>query len=61
MRMHREKAETNLRIKNRQIKNKEGKGFICHVVPATSFLKRKLTPHYFGNLLFQIPACDRQP
>jgi len=61
MRMHREKAETYLRIKNRQIKNIEENGFIYRVLSATSFLKRRLKPHCFGNLSVQIPACDRQP
>jgi len=58
--MHREKEETYLTIKNKQIKNKERKGFIYHVVSTISFIKRRLTSHYFGNLPFQIPACDRQ-
>jgi len=60
--MHREKAETYLRIKKiGKTKNKEGNGFIYHVVSATSFLKRRLTSYYFGNRSFQIPTRDRQP
>jgi len=61
MRIHREKGETYLRIKNRQMKNIEEKGFIYHVLSAALFLKRRLKPHCFGNLPVQIPACDRQP
>jgi hypothetical protein len=53
MRMHGERAETYLRIKNRPIKNKEEKGFIYRVVAVTHFSKEDLPLITLGSSVFK--------